>query len=276
MAQQQDVLVIGGGVIGVCAALFLAEQGQQVTVIDKAGICAGSSYGNVGWIANGHAIPLAAPGVLAQGLKWLLDSGSPFYIKPRLNADLIRWLWQFRGACSQTQMRRGIPVLLALSRAGNSLFEQLAAGAEPDFGLERKGMLHLFTEPHSFEKAAKEAKLLREFGVETTPLDADGLRHMEPNLLPAVTHGLYYPDYAHIIPHKFVQAVARRAEQRGVCICPNTEVLGFETSAGQITAVETTRGPFSAGQVVLAAGAWSLRLARSLGFRLAVQPAKGY
>jgi D-amino-acid dehydrogenase len=276
MTQHQDILIIGGGVIGVCTAYELARQGRSITVVDKADICAGSSYGNVGWIANGHAIPIAAPGVLTQGLKWLLDSGSPFYIKPRLDADLLRWLWQFRGACSKERMIRGIPVLLALSRGSSELFEQLAADAEQDFGFERKGLLHLFTEPHSFEKAVKEADLLREFGVETIPLDADGLRQIEPNVLPAVTHGLYYPDYAHMIPDKFVQAVAHLAERRSVCFRPNTEVLGFETSGGQITAVDTTRGAFKAGQLVLAAGAWSPGLMRGLGLRLPVQPAKGY
>ncbi len=276
MTKQEDILIIGGGVIGVCAAYYLTVQGQPVTLVEKDDICAGSSYGNVGWIANGHAIPLAAPGMLTQGLKWLLDPGSPFYIKPRLDFDLIRWLWQFGAACNKKQMRRGIPTLLALSRTSTELFERLIADEGLDFGFERKGLLHLFTDRHTFEKAAEEADLLAEFGVETTVLDQTGVRQMEPNVLSAVANGIYYPDYAHLIPDKFVKEVARAAEGRGTRFSANTEVLGFETSGRRISAVVTTRGNFKPDQVVLAAGAWSSLLARNLGFRLPMQPAKGY
>ncbi len=276
MTKQEDILIIGGGVIGACAAYYLAAQGQSVTLVEKGDICAGSSYGNVGWIANGHAIPLAAPGVLTQGLKWLLDAGSPFYIKPRLDLDLVRWLWQFQAACNKKQMYQAIPVLLALGQSSLALFEELIASEDLEFGYERNGLLHLFNSRHSFEKGIKEAVLLREFGVTSVELDRAGVLQMEPNILPAVTNGIFYDDYAHIIPDRFVKEVARVAERRGARLQTNTEVLDFETSGPRISAVVTTRGTFKPEQVVLAAGAWSSILARHLKFRLPVQPAKGY
>ncbi len=92
MSNQVDILIIGGGVIGVCAAYYLTEQGRSVTLVEKSDICAGSSYGNAGLVASEHAIPLAAPGVISQGLRWMLNPDSPFYIKPRLDFDLFRWL----------------------------------------------------------------------------------------------------------------------------------------------------------------------------------------
>ncbi|MDX1522590.1 MAG: FAD-dependent oxidoreductase [Anaerolineae bacterium] len=276
MSNQEDILIIGGGVIGVCTAYYLARQGQPVTLVEKDDLCAGSSYGNAGWIANGHAIPIPAPGVLTQGLKWLLDAGSPFYIKPRLDLDLLRWLWQFQAACNQTQMVRAIPVLLALNQTSLELFEQLVAEENLKFGYERPGLLHLFKNQDQFKQGVEEAALLRKFGVETVMLDSAGIRQMEPNVSPSVTNGIYYPNYAHMIPDRFVRELARLAERRGACIKIGTEVLGFETSGRRISAVATTRGRFEPEQVVLATGAWSPDVARSLKLRLPIQPAKGY
>jgi D-amino-acid dehydrogenase len=276
LPQQTEILIIGGGVIGVCAAYYLAEQGRPVTLVEKDDLGAGSSYGNVGWIATGHAIPLAAPGVLTQGLRWLLDAGSPFYIKPRLDVDLLRWLWHFWAACSEKQMYRSVPVLLSLNRASAALFEELVATQPIDFGYERKGLLHLFTSPRSLKKAAKEAALLQEFGTESTLLALAEVRQFEPQVSAAVINGLFYPDYAHMIPDRFVNELARLAENRGVKIRTKTEVLGFETSGPRIVAVATTRGRFISEQVVLAAGAWSPVIAKQLGLRLLLQPAKGY
>jgi D-amino-acid dehydrogenase len=276
MSNQEEILIIGGGVIGVCTAYYLARQDRSVTLIEKDDICAGSSYGNVGWIATGHATPMAAPGVLTQGLKWLLDAGSPFYIKPRFDVDLVRWLWLFQAACNEKQMHRIIPVLAALNQASSRLFAELALTEKLDFGYESQGMLHLFNSHHGFKKGVQEAALLQEFGITSVELDRDGVREIEPNVLPAVANGIYVADHAHIRPDRFVREMARLAEHRGVRLRTNTEVLGLETSGRRISAVNTTRGTFKPEQVVLAAGAWSALLARELGLRIPVQPAKGY
>lgn len=276
MNKQEDVLIIGGGVIGVCAAYYLVEQGRSVTLVEKDDICAGSSYGNVGLIAVGHAIPLAAPGALGQGLKWLLDPESPFYIKPRLNPELLRWLWQFRAACNEEQMLRAIPVLLSLGRASFELYEELADNEELDFGFEHKGRLFLFTDRHHFEEGIAEAHLMRDYDVESVVLDTAGVRQMEPSVLPSVVGGIYYPEYAHLAPDRFVRELAGLAERRGACLRTDTEVIGFETLGRRISAVVTTRGTFRPDQVVLAAGAWSAAVTRDLKLGLPIQPAKGY
>lgn len=276
MNQQEDILIIGGGVIGVAAAYYLVRQGRSVTLIEKDGICAGSSHGNAGLIANGFAIPMAAPGVLRQGLKWLLDAEGPFYIKPRLNRDLIRWLWQFRSACNEKQMRQSISVLLSLGEASFDLFDELLAEEELEFGYERKGRLILFTSEAAFEKAVPNVILMREYGVDSTMLDAVGVRRIESNVQPAVTHGIYAADYGHVIPDRFVHELTRVAKDRGVNFKTDTAVLGFETSGRQISSVITSQGAFTPDQVVLAAGAWSPVIARHLKLRIPIQPAKGY
>ena len=111
MTQQVDVLVIGGGVVGICAAHFLQEQGREVTVVEKDEVCAGSSYGNAGLIVPSHSVPLAEPGVIAQGLRWMFDPDSPFYIKWRWDLDLVAWLWQFRKASTMRRVRQAMPLL---------------------------------------------------------------------------------------------------------------------------------------------------------------------
>jgi D-amino-acid dehydrogenase len=276
MNKQKDIIVIGGGIIGVAAAYYLAIQGRSVTLIEKDDIGAGSSHGNAGLIANGFAIPMAAPGVPRQGLKWMLDATSPFYIKPRLNADLISWLWKFRGSCNKEQMLRAIPVLLSLGQGSFDLFDELFAREDVKFDYECKGRLILYTSEESFEAGAADVDLLREFGVEASLLDGAGVRQIEPNVLPTVTHGIYCATYAHLSPDRFVQEMVRLAKNKGVELKTGTSVTGFETSGQQISSVITTEGTFTANQVVLAAGAWSPLITKNLKLRLPIQPAKGY
>jgi len=276
MTQQEDIIIIGGGIIGACTAYYLAKEGRSVTIIEKEDVGAGSSHGNAGLIANGFAIPMAAPGMPSQGLKYLFDTTSPFYIKPRFNLDLIRWLWSFRGACNEEQVRRSIPILLSLGQGSFDLFDELFAGEDVDFDYEGKGRLILFTNEDSFKHGKEDVDLLREFGVEATLLDADGVRKIEPNVLPAVTHGIYCAAYAHLSPDLFVREMMRLAKKQGIKVKTGTAVSGFETSGGQISAVITTEGALKAGQVVLAAGAWSPVVSRDLKLKLPIQPAKGY
>jgi len=276
MSTKTGVLIIGGGVIGVCAAYFLAEQGRSVTLLDKNEICSGSSYGNAGLIAIDHAIPMPAPGVLTQGLRWLLDSSSPFYIKPRLDPDLIRWLWLFRGACKAEKVQRAIPILLTLGRTSLDLYDQLHARHALDDAYQRSGRLFLYRTQSGLDHAIEDVQLLRKFGVEGQALDAAAVGEMFPRALPSVIGGVYYENYAHFVPHRFVRELARVAETLGARIRTKTEVLGFNVSGKRISKVKTTRGEFEAEEVVLAAGAWSAPLARMLGLRLPVQPGKGY
>ena len=161
MTEKTDVLVIGGGVIGVCSAYFLAQRGCAVTLVERGEICSGSSYGNSGLIVPSHSVPLAAPGVLSQGLRWLLDPVSPFYIKPRLDLDLVRWLWWFQQACREEPMRKGIPVLRDLSNASLELYRGLADQGELEFGFGQKGWMQIFRSESLLAKALAEARLLR-------------------------------------------------------------------------------------------------------------------
>ncbi len=276
MSSHKDVLIIGGGVIGVCAAYYLAERGRDVTLIEAGEICAGASYGNAGFILYSHIIPLAAPGVLGQGLKWLLDSTSPFYIKPRIDLELASWLWRFRGACTDKKMRRSMGILSGLSRESKRLYKALVDSEDLGFGYEQKGHLTLYSTAKGFDGARKEAALMEDFGIETRLLDPADVHQMAPMVRPDITGGLYFPDDAHLIPHDFVTGLAEIVGAMGVDIRTSTEVMGFEVNGGRIQTVRSTRGDFCADTVVLASGAWSPTLTRDLKLRLPIQSAKGY
>ncbi len=268
--------MIGGGVEGVCSAYYLVRAGWDVTLIERGDVCAGSSYGNGGLIVPGHAIPLAAPGVWLQGLRWMLDPESPFYIKPRLDAELVAWLWRFRGACTAGHVQRSLPLLRDLSYASLALYRELAAVDGLEFGFRQDGALKVFLTGAALEASVRDARLLEAAGIAVKILDAAGAREVEPSLAPGVVGAILLPDDAHLVPDAFVRGLASVGKRLGVDVRTDTEVLGFRTAGRRITRVETTRGDFGADQVVLAAGAWSPALARMLGIRLHIQPGKGY
>ncbi|HZP82662.1 MAG TPA: FAD-dependent oxidoreductase [Chthonomonadaceae bacterium] len=271
-----NILIIGGGVIGVCTAYFLAERGQQVTLIEQGDIAAGSSYGNAGLIVPSHSIPLAHPGALSSGLKWMLDPESPFYIKPRLNRDLISWLLKFAANCNARTVQRAIPTLCDLGCASLALYAQIIAANRLDCGFERKGLLMLADTPRGLEAGREEAHLLEAHGITAKALDRAGVRELEPNVRPEIVGGVYFPGDAHFTPDRFVRGLAQIVEQKGVCLRTQTAVQGLETAGCRIAKVRTTQGEFRADQVVLAAGSWSPGLARALRLNLPIQPAKGY
>lgn len=270
-----DVLVIGGGVIGICAAFYLAQRGAPVTVLERGEIGAGSSYGNAGLIVPSHSIPLAEPGALRHGLKWLFDPDSPLYIRPRADDELAAWLLRFALACTEARMRAAIPVLRDLGLASRALYDELARLGF-DFGYERRGLLEVFITRRGLAEAEAQAALLGESGLEVRVLDGDRVRALEPNVSEAVLGGLYFPLDAHLDPARFVRGLAQEAEKRGARIRTRVGVIGFEAEGRRITRVHTTEGERSPAQVVLAGGAWSPVIARDLQLRLPIQAAKGY
>lgn len=273
----ERVLVIGGGVIGVCAAYYLARDGCAVTLVERGPQVAwGSSYGNSGLIVPSHSVPLAAPGVWWQGLRWMADPESPFYIRPRLDPALLRWLWRFRAHCTEAHVRRALPVLRDLSYRSRALYRELTALTGPDCAFREDGALTVFRTEAGFARGRHELGVLTRAGVTARTVDAREARELEPRLATTVVGALHWPDDASLVPDRFVTGLARAAEALGVAVRRGTEVLGFRVEGRRLTTVETTRGDLPADQVVLAAGAWTTPLGRLLGLRIPIQAAKGY
>ncbi len=276
MNRHTQTLVIGGGAIGICCAFYLRQSGQQVAVIEKGEICSGSSHGNAGLIVPSHSIPMAAPGVITQGLKWMFDPESPFYIKPRFERRFLSWLWKFRGACSEANVRRALPVLSQLNALSLRLFDELAGLEGLDFNYERKGVVQIFKSRKKMERGIEEAQRLQAYGVDSQILENKDLTPFTGDMRTGGVGGLFYPGDAQLIPDRFVHQLARHLERNRVDLLTSAEVLGFETSGRRVTTVKTTRGNLGVEEVVLAGGSWSADLARELNIKLWIEPAKGY
>jgi D-amino-acid dehydrogenase len=276
MSEPRTALVIGGGVIGVCAAYYLAREGFAVQLVEQGEVAAGSSYGNAGLVVPSHSIPLAAPGVWWQGLRWMANPESPFYIKPRLDWELVRWLWRFRAACTTRHLGRAVPLLRDLNYASRALYRELAGLPGLDFGYLERGALQVFRTTQGLAGAGHEVEVLAAAGIAARRLDAAEARAVEPALAPSVAGAVLFPEDAQLVPDTFVTGLARVAQKLGVDVRRQTEVIGFRRAEGRILAVETTRGDLVADEIVLAAGSWSPGLARALGLRLPIQAGKGY
>jgi len=276
MKEQTDILVIGGGAIGVCCAHYLTQSGRQVSLIEKGDIGCGASLGNAGLVIPGQSIPLAAPGVITKGLKWMLDPESPFYIKPRFELNFLKWLWKFSRHCTAGHIRRAVPLIRDLQSASMELFKELATIKAIDFELRQVGIVDAFRDRREFRKGVRTAGLLRQFGLENRILGRDEFHNLFPGTRTNIVGGVFYTKDAHLVPERFVCGLARHAEQNGAVFHTNTEVIGMKKSGRRITSVLTTRGDITANEIVLAGGSWSPIIMRDLKIRLYVEPAKGY
>lgn len=276
MNHKAETLVIGGGAIGICCAYYLHGLGKNVTVVEKDAICSGSSYGNAGLIVPSYSTPLATPGVIFQGLKWMFNPESPFYIKPRFDRELLSWLWKFRSACNENNVRKALPVLSGLSSASMELFDDLAALEGFNFGFEKNGIVEIFNTHKGFEKGAKDARRLKEYGIENKILENGEIIQYTQSLRTTAVGGIFFAGDAHIVPDQFVRQLARHLENKGIHLLTSVEVLGFKTSGRKMTTVKTTRGDISVEEVILAGGSWSAEMARELKIKVLMEPAKGY
>jgi D-amino-acid dehydrogenase len=260
----------------VCTAYSLAERGVRTALLERGEICSGASHGNGGWIFPSDSGPIPGPGVIRQALPWLLDPESPLYIRPRPSLSLLTWLWRFRGACNETAMRQSFRLRCALSLASLERYAQLAELPSVAFGFQRRGLLLAYRTQEALREAEQEMSLIEAEGGSAKRIGSGELCQRIPALDPRLAGGIELPSDAHITPGDFVRGLATEVERRGVVIETNTEVLDLEWSRRSPVRVRTTRGDLTADEVVLAAGAWTAELARGVGLRLPVEPAKGY
>jgi D-amino-acid dehydrogenase len=277
MAARSDVLVLGAGVAGLCTAWELLPRGFRVTVIDREGPERQSaSHGNSGMIVPSHFVPLAAPGMVALGLKWMWNPESPFWVRPRLDPDLCRWALLFARAARPERVAEAAPLLRDLSLASKAGFEELTARHGDVFALQKRGLLMLCNTEHGLEEEARTAEAAHRLGLPAQVLSAAETAELDPGLRMDIAGSVYFPEDAFLIPGLFMGALERWVEDAGAEIHWNTEIRGFRLRGRRIAAVETSRGDLTAGEVVLCAGFWSADLARRLGLHLPLQAGKGY
>ena len=274
----RTVLVCGGGIVGLSIAYYLGRAGFSVTVVERNSESAGScAYGSAGYVSPSHVVPVAAPGMVWQGLKWMLSSRSPFYLKPRLDLDLLRWSWLFARSCTVAHMRRAAPVLRDLCLASRQLFVELAEKTGNAFELRTEGLLNLCkTEEGLAHEAGLLGRIANELGIEARVLNAKETAEMESGARLDVVGSIYFPIDAHLTPAKLVATLIALLKEQGVNFHWNTSVVGWKAASGRVTSVSTTAGELVADEYVLATGSWAGETMRGLGIDLPMQPGKGY
>jgi len=269
----RNVAVIGGGVIGVATAYYLAKGGRAVTLYEQDTICSGCSEGNAGQITPGH-LPLNQPGTLLRNLRWLARPTSPLFIPLRFDPALFGWLWRFQRACGSRQVEGATRVLGLLGRASRQLYEDLASERAFDYHLE--GRLEICRTEASWGSARHDAELLDRLGFASQILSPSEAQAMEPAIVRPMAGAVYFSESGYCNPRQFVVGLAQAAVEQGAAIETHTRVTDLAWQGEGAVRLSTTEGEYQADAAVLACGSWTPRLARRLRLRLPVQPGKGY
>lgn len=273
----KNILIVGGGVVGLSTAWYLAERGHRVKVLDRgAPSRENCSYGNAGMLTPSHFVPLSAPGVVRNALKWMFDAESPFYVKPRLDRELLSWGWKFNRNATAKHVAAAAPLIRDLNLAGVAEYQQLARAWGDEFRLIERGILMVSRTEHGLEEEARTAALANRLGVPAEVLSADQVAAREPGIRMAIAGGVFYPRDAILSPALFMRALIRRLEEREVELIWNAEVFGWEIGTTRVHAARTRLGPMAADEFVVCGGSWSPSVVRDLGLRLPMQAGKGY
>jgi D-amino-acid dehydrogenase len=271
-----NVVIIGGGIIGLSSAYYLSKAGHQVTIIDQGDLKDGCSFGNAGMIVPSHFIPLAAPGMIAKGIRWMFDSTSPFYVKPRLSGDLIKWGYQFYKHSTKDHVQHSIPFLKEISLLSKSMYQQWSKELPFDFEYNERGLLMLYQNAETEKEEIETANLANKIGVEAHILNSDEVQKLEPEVKVKSRGGVYFPGDAHLTPQLLVNNLVGYLKSKGVNFQVQTEVQDFDVEIDLIKKIKTSKGDFSFDEVILASGSWSGLIAARLGISIPMQGGKGY
>lgn len=272
----KSIGILGGGVNGLFSAYFLQQKGHDVTLLERGDFGDGCSFGNAGMIVPSHIIPLAQPGMIAKGLRWMLNAQSPFYVKPRLNWGLLRWGYLFWKHSTDRHVKHSIPVLRDISLLSRELFQEAAQQPELSFGWQERGLFMLFREANARHEMEEEAHLAIRSGIEACLLSGSEVQAMEPDTQVDVAGAVYYPGDAHLYPNQLIECLVNYLAKKGVKLLGNQEVVDFAVRNQSVKTISTLSETHHFDEVVIAAGAWSPLLTEKLGLSLPLQGGKGY
>jgi len=272
----KNIAIIGGGIIGLSTAYYLNQSGHRVTIFDKGDLNDNSSVGNAGMIVPSHIIPLAAPGMISKGLRWMFNSKSPFYVRPRLSKNLIKWGMKFYAHANHEHVMRSIPLLKEISFLSKQLYQELAKENHFDFGYEERGLLMLFKTSETKKEELEAAKLANKVGVEALVLSLAEAQHLEPVVKLNARGAIYFPGDAHLNPQQLVNSLKDHIRRKGAAIFPNTTIEDFVIKGDAIKGVRVQTDVQMFDEFIVTAGAWSGILCSRLGIDLPMQSGKGY
>jgi D-amino-acid dehydrogenase len=269
-------VVIGGGIIGLCSAYYLQKSGWEVTILDKTDLTDSCSYGNLGMIVPSHFVPLAAPGMVAQGIRWMLDSKSPFYVKPSLSWDLISWGLKFIKSATVQHVEKAAAPLLEMNLYSKHLYEQLQQEPGFSFAMEKKGILMYYKTEKLAEEETHLAQKAQNMGVDAVALSKRQVQELEPDTELDILGAVHYRCDAHLYPNKLMPQLIQHLRSSGVAIRGNSAVKRIVVDNHQIKKVVTENGEYEGDVVVMTGGSWLSELAKMAHLHIPLMPGKGY
>ena len=270
-----EVLIIGGGAIGLATALALLDAGRGVRILEAGAVGGGASHGNCGTITPSHAPPLAAPGVVAQALRWMFTPDAPLYLKPRVDPALWHWLLRFAVRCNPRDWRQSTQARAALLNDARARLADWVSRYDLQCEFEEEGLDYVFRDPRKFQQYVDESGVLKTFGIATQVFGGTDYEREEPAMLPGVAGAIRFPGDARLRPDRYVAELARVVRERGGVIEEQCRVDRLEPMSDGVR-LATSQGERKGGDAVIALGAWMPAFARRLGIRAPIQPGKGY
>ncbi len=272
----KEVLIIGGGIIGLCSAYYLQKSGHKVTVIDKSDFSSGASYVNAGYITPSHIISLAAPGMINKGIKWMFDSSSPFYVKPRLDYDFLKWTYLFKKASTHKKVQESIPIIKDINLFSRELYKDIKSSNDFDFFFRHKGLLMCYQTDKAGEEEWNIGKRAIKEGLKVENLTKEQVQKLEPNAGLKIKGAVYYHSDAHMTPNEFMPQLKAYLEKNGITILSNEEVLDINVIGEKVTSIKTNKQELIADEIIIATGSWSQKLVKKLKITIPIQAGKGY
>ena len=270
-------LVIGGGIIGLGSAYYLAESGHEVTVIDQTDMTDGCSYGNAGYVCPSHFVPLATPGIVTQGIRWMFNSRSPFYIEPRLDSGLIDWGLKFVKSATKAKVAAAAVPLRDIAVFSQHLYENDWHKNEGlQFSYERKGLLEIFQSAANADHAHHVVDTAKSLGLETELIDYAALKALEPGTDIQALGAIFFKCDGHLSPPQLMKSLKSYLHQKQVKFVTGRRVDRFEKLQNRITGIFAGEEKFTADEVIIANGSWSRELAAKLNLQIPLVGGRGY
>lgn len=274
---KKEIAIIGGGISGICSAYFLHKSGYKVSIFDANKIGVECSYGNAGLIVPSHFETLSNPGILKKGLKWMLNPNSPFFLKPRLDLDFIKWIIKFNLFCTTKHVNENKHFLRDINLYSLDLYKQLKENSDFDFDLKQPGLLMLCKEEKTLKEEESLVKEAKELGLNAEILNKKELKELEPNASFDVLGASYFKDDSKIQPYDFIIAIKKYLEENGVEIHENCHIEDMNISNGKITSIIDNKFTFyTADEFVFTTGVLTSQIAKKFDLNLPMQGGKGF
>jgi D-amino-acid dehydrogenase len=275
------LLVLGGGIAGVTAAYFLAKDGHEVTLLEEQeGVGRDASSANAGIVAPGHSFAWASPTAPGMLLRSLFGHETAIRVRPRFDPALIVWGLRFLRECTAERARRNTIVKLRLCQYSQAVMQDLVGAEGIEYYAVNRGALYLYRDPRELEAGVRKMAILAEHGQRQEVLDPDQVARLDPafelvrHRIAGAVHDLGDSSGD---SHLFTEKLARICHEKlGVVVRPGVRVTALSAEGDRVTGAVTSAGVFTADAYVLALGVGSPAVARTIGVRLGIYPAKGY